>query len=120
MLTVLIAEADADVRKIISYALRPYTQEIFTALDGCQAITELENVAPLLLFVDLSLPQITTCGLLDKLNAMVGSRSMHVIVTTAYARRDIEEWVNPDWAILQKPFDMATLRAVIDERLTHA
>jgi DNA-binding response OmpR family regulator len=113
----VIAESDPDVRKIISYALRPYTEEIVIVSDANDALTAIDDIAPMLLFLDLNLPQINACGLLEKLHSYLDDSTMRVIITTAYARRDLDGDVHPACAILQKPFDMATIRAAIDEQL---
>jgi CheY-like chemotaxis protein len=120
MFIVILAESDADVRKIISYALRSYADDIVTVHDAHEALAALDDLTPTLFFLDLNFPQMAASGLLDRLNDQLDSSSLRVIVTTAYSLRDVSDNLHPACAILRKPFDVATLRAAIEEQLARA
>jgi DNA-binding response OmpR family regulator len=116
-LTVVVAEADADLRKIIAYALRPYSDDILTAQDGYEALNALDEYSPAMMILDLNLPALSVSNLLDSLHAAYEISGLRVILTSSYAGRDITQELPPASTFIQKPYDLAQLRDAIDEQL---
>ena len=115
-MTVVIAEADPDLINIITYALRPYSDNVQVARDGYEALMALEEIAPALMIVDLNLPELSKSNLLEHLRYS----GLRAILTSSYSGRDIRDQLLPACTFVQKPFDLSRLRGAIDEQLARA
>ena len=115
--TVLVAEDDDLIRRLISRALEADGFRVLAAADGSEAVREfsanLDEVGCVLL--DLTMP---TMGGDEALSQLMRIRNdVRVIVMSGHSEMDLaERFAGVSLAgVLRKPFDLQTLRAKVDE-----
>jgi DNA-binding response OmpR family regulator len=116
---VLVVEDDTDVRWMIADFLTQRGYQVETAIDGQQAISRLEGAAPDLVTLDLSMPIIDGSQVAERLRVHRGWERVPILMVSA--SHDA-----PDWArklkgvtLLQKPFELKQLGAMVDELVPH-
>lgn len=115
---ILIVDDDDRVAQVAARALREY--DVSVALDGQAALEQLRSGAPFdLILCDLMMPGMT--GM--ELHRVVGNTTPElaerfVFMTGAAFSPDARAFVESvDQPLLQKPFELSTLRSVLAERL---
>jgi CheY-like chemotaxis protein len=80
--TILIAEDDADLRQLYRTALTLAGFDVRDAGSGLQALAQIDQSAPDLVVLDLSLPRISGRQVLQELAGQAHTRQIPVVVVT--------------------------------------
>jgi CheY-like chemotaxis protein len=114
--TVLLAEDDAQVRAVAAQALRRAGYTVLEAPDGEAALALAAGTRRLdVLVADVVMPHLGGVALAARLRALRGP--LPVVFVTGYGDEG-PSGDDPSTAVLQKPFDAATLTRTIREQLT--
>ncbi len=117
MATLVVADDDGAIRKIVRDRLAAAGQSVEVAEDGQAALELVDRLAPDLLLLDLQMPRLDGFGVLEALAGRPGAPG--VIVLTAHG--SIEAAVRAMKAgaldFLQKPFEAAHLLHVVQGAL---
>ena len=105
---ILVIDDDPDLCEIIKRTLQHDGREVITASDGMRAIRAYELNHPCMLFVDLMMPNLDG----EELLRVIGKPRPPVVLITASVRREevAERYDIPD--TLEKPFDIADVKAL--------
>lgn len=115
---ILIVEDDSTVRELLKYRLgKQY--EVYTATNGEEALTQVEETIPDLIISDIMMPKMDGFALQSALQADKNTRVIPFIFLTARAdepaRREGERTGVDDY--ITKPFDMEQLLTRVDRLL---
>jgi DNA-binding NtrC family response regulator len=117
MATLIVADDDPAIRKIVRERLQAAGHVVEAAGDGRAALELVEKVVPDLLLLDLQMPEVDGFEVLDALSKRPGSPM--VIVITAHG--SIEAAVRAMKAgahdFISKPFEAAHLEQVVEKAL---
>ncbi|HEX2241529.1 MAG TPA: response regulator transcription factor [Actinomycetota bacterium] len=119
MAKILIADDDADVRQIVSYALVEAGHEVAVAKDGEETAKKLAADPPELLVLDLMLPGLDGYDILDQMRGADIRDVTRVMILSAHSsEKDLRLTLElgADWH-MAKPFDPEELVAKVDELL---
>jgi CheY-like chemotaxis protein len=110
---VLIADDDSSIRRMLVLSLKREGYQISEACDGSEALEAMRAGQDLVL-LDLMMPKVSGWEVLSARAAAPVLRKIPVIVITA-ERGDGLARISADeiCALLPKPFDLATLRALV-------
>lgn len=118
MATLVVADDDRSIRKIVRDRLIAAGHAVEVAEDGRTALALIERVEPDLLLLDLQMPELDGFAVLEALNQRPGSPL--VIIITAHG--SIEAAVRAMKAgahdFISKPFEAAHLEHVVARALT--
>jgi CheY-like chemotaxis protein len=119
MAKIVCCEDSALIRRMIEFALRPTTHELFVAADGAEGLALVERERPDLVLTDLSMPVMGGFELADTLKARPDLAHIPIVFLTAGSEGSASEEAarHGGAAYLIKPFSPADLRAKIDELL---
>jgi two-component system OmpR family response regulator len=121
--TVLVAEDDHDIQKVIKMSLRlGGIDEVVLTGDGEECLSMVGRVKPDLILLDVSMPKLDGYQTCRMLKANPETQSIPVIFLTAKVQKhDIETGMKSGAAgYLSKPFDPLTLHKQILEILTES
>jgi DNA-binding NtrC family response regulator len=112
---VLIADDDAEIRRILQLGLRSRGYEVVTAEDGRTALESIERYNPQLVFTDVEMPKLTGIELLKHIRK--DRPALPVVIMTAHGTvaRAVEAMKEGATDFLTKPFEMEQLFLVIDK-----
>ncbi len=107
---ILVIEDDADIRALLRLALTIEGYEIIEASDGRQALDQLEDFEPDLIFLDMNMPVMNGWTFLTY---YLHSPGWHAPVVATSAQTVNPRNIPGITAFLAKPFDIAQLRETI-------
>ncbi len=110
-LTIVVADDDPDIRRLVADILRDEGYRVLTAADGQEALALIRRRAPALVLLDLQMPLLNGWEVLDHLRAE-GIHVPVVFMTAAYRARS-EARRHDVAGFLAKPFDVDDLLAVV-------
>jgi DNA-binding response OmpR family regulator len=116
---VLIVEDDASLQSFYHQVLSYHNLDVYIAVDGQQAITQLQKICPTLIILDMRLPYIDGTHILDFIAQDKNlSKALVVIVS---ALQDYEQEVNrvPNAIFLLKPVLPNQLNEVVKVVMEH-
>lgn len=118
---VLIADDDPSIRRMLAVSLGRQGYRTADACDGSEALEAMRAGQTDLVLLDLMMPRVTGWEVLAQRAAAPELRKIPVIVITA-ARGDGVANIPSDrlCALLPKPFDLETLRALVKACLDRA
>lgn len=82
---VLVAEDDADQRRMVAEYLRRARYEVLEASDGAQALRLAQSEQPMLVLLDIRMPELDGIATLEALRADARTRDVPVIMMTGFA-----------------------------------
>ena len=114
---ILIAEDDADVRRLVALALEGEDHDVSTASDGVEALRGMAESLPDLLLLDVMMPNLDGYGVLDHMASSGMKEHVRVMMVTAKgserdAKRGLERGCD---AYMTKPFDVIELLEKVAE-----
>jgi DNA-binding response OmpR family regulator len=117
--TVLLVEDEESLRLVIRDLLEREGYRVAEAVDGVQALDQVDRVAPDALILDLNLPRLDGYSVLQQLRSRPQTADLLVMVLTAKGDEDNEVKVFELGAddFLQKPFRARALAARLDALL---
>ena len=118
---VLIADDDPSIRRMLAASLKKEGYRTADACDGSEALEIMRAGGADLVLLDLRMPKVTGWEVLTERAAAPELRKIPVIVITA-ERGDAVAKIPSDGlcALLPKPFDLQTLRALVRSCLRRA
>ncbi len=108
---ILIVDDDSDIRSILRGILEPEGFEIFEAVDGRDALTQLSATVPNLILLDLMMPVMNGSQFLAATGELPRLSEVPVIVVTAYDDKTPQG--ERILGVLNKPFNTHHLVAVV-------
>lgn len=116
---ILIVDDDNDVRAMIKRALRELGYPVMEAADGPTALAMLddEDCRPLLVILDYMMPGMDGAEVAREI--IKRDPDLPIIFSTGHAAlRTLRSAAGEDVSILEKPFALADLQSLIEEKLT--
>ena len=118
---VLIADDDPSIRRMLAVSLRKDGYQTADACDGGEALEAMRAGQADLVLLDLMMPTVTGWEVLTERAAVPELRKIPVIVITAERGDDVAKICNDaTCALLPKPFELETLRALVKACLERA
>jgi DNA-binding response OmpR family regulator len=117
--TVLVADDDLEILKLIVRILRGRGVNVLEATDGEEALALAEKHHPDLMILDVMMPGRTGWEVCRSVRDNADLKGVRVLMLTGIGER-LNEMTSPLYgadAYLDKPFDVAELSAVIDRLL---
>lgn len=110
---VLVVDDDASVRRFLFDALEMMGHRVVEAADGPAALRVLDVFRPDLMVVDFAMPEMNGAAVADAARAKWPH--LPVVVASGYADTElVEKALGSSARILQKPYDVQQLQAVLD------
>jgi signal transduction histidine kinase len=113
--SVLVIDDDAAVRNLIVECLLILGYEVRQAEDGEAGLRLLEEQPPDLLMVDFIMPKLNGAEVIERARALLPN--LPVILATGYADAQVGGTVLEHERVLQKPFNLDQLAAMVTEAL---
>jgi signal transduction histidine kinase len=113
--SVLVIDDDAAVRNLIVECLLILGYEVRQAEDGEAGLRLLEEQPPDLLMVDFIMPKLNGAEVIERARALLPD--LPVILATGYADAQVGGTVLEHERVLQKPFNLDQLAAMVTEAL---
>ena len=111
---VLIADDDAAIRRLLALSLEKEGYQTISACDGREALDAMRDGPVDLLLLDLTMPKVTGWEVLAERAATAELRRIPVVVITAeLGDRVAKIPADEICAVLTKPFDLETVRALV-------
>lgn len=112
---IVVADDDLDLCELLEMKLRQSNYEVFTAMDGVQALKIVRSIRPNLVILDIMMPLMTGMEVLRELKSETATADIPVILMTAKRR---ESDVNSGFALgvvdyIVKPFNLKDLVAQV-------
>ena len=115
---VLIVDDDPSIRRMLAVTLGKQGYRTAEASDGGEALAAMRAGEADLVLLDLMMPKVTGWQVLDERASAPELRKIPVIVITAERGDGIEKILeNSTFALLLKPFDLDTLRTLVESCL---
>lgn len=117
--TVLVADDDLEILKLIVRILRGKGVNVLEATDGEEALTLAQKHRPDLMILDVMMPGRTGWEVCRAVREDVNLKAVRVLMLTGIGER-LNEMTSPLYgadAYLDKPFDFGELDTVIDKLL---
>ena len=110
---VLVVDDDEAIRSFVADALDFEGYPVEVVSDGEQALAAIERARPAVVLLDMRMPVLDGWGVARRL----AERGISVPVVVMTAARDARQWAEEIGAVahLPKPFDLATLLAIVDQ-----
>lgn len=114
---VLVVDDDENLLRALSIRLKAARYSVFAAMDGMQAVMMTHKREPDLVILDIRMPGGSGITVMDKLRSSIKTRSIPVIVVTAFDDEETKEKVRELGAFrfFRKPFDTDELLKAVDE-----
>ena len=87
-LTILVAEDQQHVRKLISYKLENSGYAVVTAEDGAEALVKIREVKPTLVLLDVMMPLMTGFEVLVAMKSDEATKHIPVLLVTAQSKEE--------------------------------
>jgi signal transduction histidine kinase len=112
---VLVIDDDASVRNLIVECLQILGYEVRQAADGEEGLQLLQEQPPDLLMVDFIMPRLNGAEVIERARSLLPD--LPVILATGYADAQVSGTVLEHERVLQKPFNLDQLAAMVAEAL---
>ena len=114
---VVIADDEADIRRLIVFLLRSY--DLYEAQNGKRALEVIREVQPDLVLLDIMMPEMTGLEVLDAMRENPLTASIPAVLLSAKGQAaEIEQGLHSGATrYLVKPFESQALRACVEEVL---
>ncbi|MBE2248974.1 MAG: response regulator [Myxococcus sp.] len=118
--TALVVDDDPDIRKVIGAYLTRKGFTVTFAADGRSAITQLDEVRPSLLCIDLMLPESSGYDVCDHVRASPTLKGMPILMISARTMPEDRAYAEELGVkcYLAKPFTQAQFLAAVEETLS--
>jgi chemosensory pili system protein ChpA (sensor histidine kinase/response regulator) len=115
--TVMIVDDSVTVRKVTSRLMERQGWDVVLAKDGLDAVTQLQDIYPDIVLLDIEMPKMDGFEVLRRVRADERLKSLPIIMITSrtgekHQQQALELGVNQ---FLGKPFQEASLLATIEE-----
>jgi len=117
MATLIVADDDRAIRKIVQERLLAAGHVVEVAEDGNAALALVEKMVPDLLLLDLQMPEVDGFGVLDALGKRAGSPMIIVITAHGSVESAVRAMKAGAHDFISKPFEAAHLEHVVEKAL---
>ena len=119
---VLIVEDNADLCELLSIVIRRLGHEVAIAITGQEAVERASTMQPDLILMDIGLPILNGVEATVKIKGDPATKYIPIVIVSALAMcPDIERALDAGAAqIVQKPFTITEIRAILTQYLTEA
>lgn len=116
MSTILVADDDPVIQRLVSFILEQDGHEVVLAEDGQEALDRIAERAFDLVLLDLDMPCRSGLEVLSQLRSQPEHDELPIVILTASAQdRDAEAaWAAGVSQFLTKPFSSRSLRSTVD------
>jgi len=119
MARIIIAEDEAPIRELLARALARDGHKVTTAANGAEALDKIAAGKFDLLLTDIQMPVMD--GIALALAVVRDHRDLRIVLMTGYAEqreraKGLDSLVRE---VVQKPFSIGEMRAVVNETLAH-
>jgi DNA-binding response OmpR family regulator len=113
---ILIADDEPGLVRVLQMHLESRGYEVCVALDGREALRQLDIARPDLIILDVAMPYADGFEVLEVIRASPDTREIPVIMVTAKDRDSdiVQGWRTGADCYLTKPIDVAELTAFVD------
>jgi len=113
---VLVVEDDAQNSYLIGFILEKSGYEVVTAVDGEQALAEVEKVLPDLILMDMLLPKMNGYEATRRIKARPEAKQIPIVALTAYSMKGDREKILESGCdgYISKPIDPETFVAEME------
>ncbi len=105
----LVVDDEPDVRDMLSEFLTNEGYGVILATNGEEALELAERESPHVILLDIMMPGMDGIEVCNSLKANEKTRSIPILIMTAYADRDVEAYLEGADDFVTKPFSMAEL-----------
>jgi two-component system cell cycle response regulator DivK len=114
---VLVVEDDAQNSYLIGFILEKSGYEVTTAVDGEQAVAEVENALPDLILMDMLLPKMNGYEATRRIKARPEAKDVPIVALTAYSMKGDREKILESGCdgYISKPIDPETFVSEMEE-----
>ncbi len=117
MAILLIIEDDAELANMMTLALGKRGHQVYTAANGVEALYQINAYQPELIILDLMMPLASGEAVLEHIRQRPDLRETRVLIVSALpTAHQLAERLGAD-GVLQKPVDMPTFLARVEELL---
>jgi len=118
---IVVADDEPSIRRMVAVWLRRHGYEVCEAEDGAQALQAMREGTADLVVLDLMMPQVSGWDVLEQRASDQSLLRIPIIVVSAARGPEVAKAVSAGiCALLPKPFELDTLRALIESCLTHS
>jgi two-component system phosphate regulon response regulator PhoB len=110
---VVVAEDYADISQLMGDILRDEGYQVAPVTRGAEVVETVAHLRPVLLLLDLSLPDVSGNDILQTLQTNPATRHVPVVVVSAYTEQLRK--VPQVRAVVNKPFDINTLLEAVQQ-----
>ena len=123
--TIVVVEDDESNRKVFEMAIASETSYktvmVSNGDEMLQRVEEIRALKPALFILDYNLPRMNALELYDRLHHLEGLEHIPALIITAEAHEVIATEVSQrNLAMLEKPFDLDDLVAIIEQTIENA
>ncbi|MEW6253833.1 MAG: response regulator [Planctomycetota bacterium] len=120
MAVLLVIEDDTELQRMIRLVLEKRGHQVYTAENGVEALYQVNAFRPVLIILDLMMPLASGEAVLEHIRSTHELRGTRVLVVSALpTAHQLAEQLGAD-DVLQKPVEVATLVAHVEELLRQA
>ena len=119
---ILIVEDNADLCELLTIVIRSLGHEVAIAITGQEAVERASTMRPDLILMDIGLPILNGVEATVKIKGDPATKYIPIVIVSALAMcPDIERALDAGAAqIVQKPFTITEIRAILTQYLTEA
>jgi DNA-binding response OmpR family regulator len=101
----MVVDDEKEIRDLLSIYLVEDGYDVITAASGEEAIDLAQSEEPLVILMDVKMPGIDGVETCKRLKGAERTKSIPVIMVTAYQDRDVEAYLEGADDFVNKPFD---------------
>ncbi len=102
---IMVVDDEKEIRDLLSIYLAEDGYDVIAAASGAEAIDLAQSERPQVILMDVKMPGIDGVETCKRLKGKERTRSIPVIMVTAYQDRDVEAYLEGADDFVNKPFD---------------
>ena len=102
---IMVVDDEKEIRELLSIYLTEDGYDVIAAASGEEAIDLAQSERPQVILIDVKMPGIDGVETCKRLKAAERTKSIPVIMVTAYQDRDVEAYLEGADDFVNKPFD---------------
>jgi CheY-like chemotaxis protein len=115
--TILVADDDPEIVKLLSIQLKRAGYEVLAAMDGLQAVMIVHKSTPDLIILDMLMPAGGGASVLEKLGGSIQTMGIPVIILTSFEHTKERAEQFKAFRFFTKPHDPDELLKAIEEAI---
>ena len=106
---IMVVDDEKEIRDLLSIYLVEDGYDVIAAASGEEAIDLAQSEEPLVILMDVKMPGIDGVETCKRLKGAERTKSIPVIMVTAYQDRDVEAYLDGADDFVNKPFDITEI-----------